>query len=123
MKPAVHNRPVQRRKIHRAVDVARAAVVLVVAAGTFGCATPDPRTPDQRASDQAIASQIHSALLADSNVYSSHINVDVKGGVVWLTGWVTSAEESQAAVGDISAVPGVRRVVDQVELMDWMVHW
>ena len=102
---------------------ARGAVIaLAVALGTLACSTPDRRTAEERAADQAVAAQVEAALLADQNIYARHIDVDAKGGVVWLTGWVLSADESRVAVQTSAAVPGVRRVVDGVEVKDYFPH-
>jgi len=103
--------------------VLRAAVWLALAFGAVACSTPDPRTEEERAADQAIAGQVRGALLADANLYANHIDVNARRGVVWLTGWVTSSEESRAAVRDSETVPGVQRVVDQIEVVDWSVHY
>ena len=101
----------------------RAAVALVSAVGAVACATPDRRTEQEVAADKALVDQVHDALRADTNLYAAHINVDAKRGVVWLSGFVDSADQDRAASVDSQAVPGVQRVVDQLEVMDWMPHW
>jgi len=106
----------------RAGGVRGAVIALAVALSTLACSTPDRRTAEERAADQAIAAQVEAALLADQNIYARHIDIDAKGGVVWLTGWVLSADESRAAVQTSAAVPGVRRVVDGVEVKDYFPH-
>jgi osmotically-inducible protein OsmY len=98
--------------------IAVLALVLVAS-----CSTTPRRTEDERAADQSLADQVHNALLADADLYAAHINVEARAGVVWLTGWVTSATDSQLADRDSKAVPGVQRVVDQIEVVDWMPHW
>ena len=118
----VHHSAGKPRKPGRAA-VLRAAVWLALAFGAVACSTPDPRTEEERAADQAIAGQVRGALLADANLYANHIDVNARRGVVWLTGWVTSSEESRAAVRDSETVPGVQRVVDQIEVVDWSVHY
>jgi len=112
-----------RRKALRARGLLRAAVCCAVAIGVVACAAPDHRSAEERAADQAIVSQVRSALLADADLYAEHIDVCARGGVVWLTGWVTSAEEAGAASRDSRSVPGVQRVINQIDLMDWMVHY
>lgn len=87
------------------------------------CATPDPRTEEQRAADRAVEAQVRAALHADADLYAAHIDVQTRYGVVWLTGWVVTADESKLAVRDSQSVPGVQRVVDQIELMDWETHY
>jgi len=100
---------------------ARAAIELALAIGILACST-DHRTEQERAADQSLADQVHDALRADTNLYAAHIGVDAKNGVVWLTGFVTSAEQARAASRDVRSVSGVRSVVDQIEIDDWMPH-
>ena len=101
----------------------RAALVCALAIGVSSCATRDPRTADEKAEDQSIVGRVQVALQADPKVYSEHIDINSKRGVVWLTGWVTSADESAAAVRDTQAVPGVKRVINEMDLMEWTTHY
>jgi osmotically-inducible protein OsmY len=102
---------------------ARVTVCLLLALSVAACSTPDRRTEDQRAADRSLAEQVHKALLADADLYSAHIDVQARSGVVWLTGWVTSADEARAARQDTKAVPGVQSVVDQIDINDWTTHY
>jgi osmotically-inducible protein OsmY len=99
--------------------ILRAVVLSALAVGAVACSTPDPRTPEERAADQAIASEVKSTLRADADLYAPHIDVNTRRGVVWLTGWVGTAGQAQAAVRDTQAVPGVKKVVNQIDVMDW----
>jgi osmotically-inducible protein OsmY len=99
-----------------------AAVALAAVLCASGCSTPDRRTAQERVADQAIAAQVEAALGADQGVYSQHIDIDARRGVVWLTGWVLSANEEKEAVRTSAAVPGVRRVVDGLEVKDYFPH-
>ena len=102
---------------------ARVGMLLTTMIVAAACATRDPRTEEQRAADRAVETQVHAALRADADLYAAHIDVQARQGVVRLTGWVVSADESKLAERDSQSVPGVQRVVDQLELMDWEPHY
>lgn len=110
-------------KADPAPRAARAAVALAAALGIVACATTDKRTEAEKAADSSLAKQVREALHADSNLYAEHIQVDARGGVVWLTGFVDSDSQSTLASSDSQAVPGVRRVIDQIEIGDLMPNF
>jgi len=123
-KPRIESDPRDRRCRPAGVTRAwRAAILFSAALGMWSCATPDRRTAEEKATDRSIADEVEVALQADPDIYAYHIDVSARRGVVWLTGWVTSAEEADAAVRDSRAVPGVKRVVNEMDLMDWTVHY
>jgi osmotically-inducible protein OsmY len=95
-----------------------AAVVLAAALAVFGCSTPDTRTGEERAADRALADRVVAALKADSYAYAEHVTVDANRGVVRLTGQVADDSALRDALRISSAVPGVRRVDDQLEIID-----
>jgi osmotically-inducible protein OsmY len=106
----------------RVLGLARAAALAAAALGLFGCATPDRRSAEERTSDGAIVARVEAALNADPEVYTHHIDIESKRGVVWLTGWVLSADDSRRAVSTTASVPGVVRVVDGIEVKDYFPH-
>ena len=79
-----------------------AVVVSLVVAGCAGAPAPDP--PD---ADTALRSRVEAALAAARDVDADRIAVDVRSGVVWLTGQVASGTEQQSAGAIVRAVPGV----------------
>ncbi|HEX4586133.1 MAG TPA: BON domain-containing protein [Burkholderiaceae bacterium] len=100
----------------------RARAAWLVLAGTliaFACSAPDPRTAQERGADEAVAAQVEAALQSDDIIYARHIDVEARRGVVWLTGWVITADQARKAVIVASAVPGVQRVVDGIEVKDY----
>jgi osmotically-inducible protein OsmY len=112
-----------RQTNHLSAHALRLAGLFTIALAVSACSTADRRTQEEKAADRAIAEQVKAVLLADSNVYAEHIDIDAKRGVVWLSGWVSSADEKRAAASDTQSVPGVRRVVDGMEIMDWTTHY
>ena len=67
-------------------------------------------------SDSTIKRDVETALFYDSWVNSSRIRVDVKDGVVTLTGTVSSPYEKRAAGDDAWAIPGVRDVQNRLQI-------
>ena len=81
------------------------------------CSTSPRRSDAERAADAAAAAQVEAALAADSRIYARHIDVRVNRGVVHLAGYVWSDDEFLFAKHDAASVPGIRAVVNEMELM------
>jgi len=62
--------------------------------------------------DTVITSRVKAALLDDKDVKSGQINVETRGGIVSLGGFVTGEKVKQRAVEVAKGVSGVKRVVD-----------
>jgi osmotically-inducible protein OsmY len=71
----------------------------------------------ERAADAETADRVQAALFADPNIYARHIDIAVDRGVVRLGGYVWENEDFQRARSDAAAVPGVRSVLTEMELM------
>ena len=72
-----------------------------------------------RQPDQQLAEQVELALKSDRYVYAEHISVTSKDGVVTLQGMVGSEWDLISALDISSRVPGVRRVVDGLEIWEF----
>jgi osmotically-inducible protein OsmY len=96
-----------------------AALVLAAALVAFGCSTPDTRTEQERAADRALADRVVAAWKADPYAYGEHVMVEANRGVVRLSGQVANESELHDLLRISAAVPGVRRVVDQLEIIDF----
>jgi hyperosmotically inducible protein len=84
---------------------------------TGGCAeTATSDSTGQYVDDSAITAKIKKALLADSAVKSLEIKVETVKGVVQLSGFVDNSDQKSSAESDASAVPGVKRVVNNLIL-------
>jgi osmotically-inducible protein OsmY len=92
-------------------------LALIAASSVAACSTLPSRTPTERSADAAIAAEVESALLADPNIYARHIDVTVDRGVVELSGFVWTNQEYLLARNDAAAVPGVRAVNAQMDLL------
>src|SRR5438067_2984806 len=83
---------------------------LLLGLGILAGCTRAPR------SDAAIATDIQSKVNADSNVPTKQIQVQADKGVVTLSGTVQSETERAAAANDAAQVPGVRTVVNNLQV-------
>ena len=93
-----------------------AAVAVAVLCGMAACASGPPKTDDQRAADKATVERVEAALGADKMLYGKHITVHADNGVVWLTGYVWDRPDFDQATAIAEGVPGVTRVVNDLEL-------
>jgi osmotically-inducible protein OsmY len=98
---------------------ARGAVALAAVVGLLSCSTPDTRTEAERAADRALVKNVELALRNERYVDADHIDVDVDRGIVRLSGKVGSDSDLREVLRVAAAVPGVRRVDDQLEIMDF----
>src|SRR5437016_6000766 len=64
----------------------------------------------------ALTAKIKSKMLLDDNLKAGPINVDTKGSVVTLRGFVGSAAERERAVRLAKETKGVTEVVDKLEI-------
>jgi osmotically-inducible protein OsmY len=92
------------------------ALLIVLAAAAGACAMVPQKSPEQAAADAATADRVYSALNADEVYYYRHVNVGVDNGVVQLSGYVWSTPAMYRAKQLAGQVPGVTRVVNQMEL-------
>jgi osmotically-inducible protein OsmY len=88
-----------------------AALLLIVgAAGATGCATIDPWT------DQRIEAEVKAQLVAEKDANLTRLGVVSTERTVHLIGRVVSDDQRARAGAIAQGVPGVRRVVNEVEV-------
>src|ERR1700721_937976 len=66
--------------------------------------------------DEKLNDEIKTAMKSDRYFYDYHVAVDTKNGVVTLRGLVFGAGEVPAAIRISKRIPGVKRVVNQLEI-------
>ena len=95
-----------------------AGVVAAVLCGVSACASiMGPHETDaQRSADKAMSERVEAALNADKGLFAKHITAEVNNGVVHLTGFVWETGDFEEAVYIASNVPGVTKVVNDLEL-------
>ena len=96
--------------------VPRAAVAVALLCGVAACASGPPKTDSQRQADKEMADRVEAALSADKMLYAKHITAHVDNGVVRLTGYVWETSDFDEARLVAEAVPGVTKVVNDLEL-------
>jgi len=91
------------------------ACAVAVLCGLSACASAPPKTDAQRQTDKVTAERVEAALSADKTLYGKHITVHADNGVVWLTGYVWDRPDFDQATSIAESVPGVTRVVNDLE--------
>ena len=91
------------------------ALAAAVVCGMAACAST-PKTDQQRQADAAMAERVEAALNGDRSLFAKHIVAHADNGVVRLTGYVWEAGDFEEAVYVASNVPGVTKVVNDMEL-------
>jgi osmotically-inducible protein OsmY len=82
----------------------------------IACSTSPPKSLEQVHADEAITDQVYAALNSDPIYYYRHVDVRVDGGVAQLSGYIWDTEALYRAKQIAASVPGVRRVVNKMEL-------
>jgi osmotically-inducible protein OsmY len=76
----------------------------------------EPSAEDTHPGDEALLEAVRRELKKDAATTSLDIDVFVRHGIVHLRGWVPGAEDVDNAEAVAERVPGVREVVDELEL-------
>ena len=93
-----------------------AGVALALLCGVAACASAPPKTDAQLQAGKVMAERVEAALNADKSLFAKHITAHADNGVVRLTGYVWEANDFQEATYIASNVPGVTKVVNDLEL-------
>ena len=103
-----------------------AIVLMGVACGTMTAAVAGEASRTQTRSleeivvtakrDEAIRLQVERALHDNPYFYDGHVTVTIKNGVVTLSGLVFDDWDLRTAKRIAKRVPGVRRVIDDIEI-------
>ena len=106
------------KKVTRKVTNTFATIgaLALVTASTGLAATSPFRPHSERRTDAVTAEQVYAALNADPIYYFRHVDVNVRDGVATLSGYVWDPQAIYRAQKIAARVPGVTRVVDQMEL-------
>ena len=93
-----------------------AGVVVAVLCGVAACASGPAKTDSQVQADKVMAERVEAALNADRSLFAKHITAHADNGVVRLTGYIWEASDFEEANYIASNVPGVTKVVNDLEL-------
>lgn len=93
-----------------------AGVAVAVLCGVAACAAGPAKTDTQVQADKVMAERVEAALSADKALFAKHITAHADNGVVRLTGYVWEPTDFEEANYIASNVPGVTKVVNDLEL-------
>ena len=93
-----------------------AGTAVAVLCGVAACTSGPPKTDAQRQADKETAERVETALSSDKVLYAKHIFVRADNGVVRLSGYVWEPSDFQLAIAIAENVPGVTKVVSDLEL-------
>ncbi|MFZ2169753.1 MAG: BON domain-containing protein [Methylococcaceae bacterium] len=89
----------------------RFLVILVLAISVVGCAGgPKHESTGEYVDDSAITTKVKTSILADSKLKTFQISVETFKGVVQLSGFVDSSDQSARAAELARTVKGVKMV-------------
>ena len=92
------------------------ATALVGGGAAVGSVAGDERTIGRHVDDVAIASKIDALLIAEKEMPSRWVSVEVVESVVWLTGYLPSQQHIDRAVYICRTVDGVRDVKSELHV-------
>ena len=94
-------------------------VALLTLTVSTGYAASLPLRPEtERQAARVTAEQVRDALATDPIHYFRHVDVSVRDGVATLSGYVWEPQDIYRARELTARVPGVVRVLNQIELKD-----
>ncbi len=96
--------------------VSYAGVAVALLCGVAACASAPAKSDAQEHADKVMAERVEAALSADRSLFAKHITAHADNGVVRLTGYVWEANDFEEATYIASSVPGVTKVVNDLEL-------
>lgn len=108
-------RPLRCRTARRAASTLLVLAVLLPLAGCKNyLASEEGRTVGEVTDDSAIHARVKGGLVLARGVPGWPIDVDVREGVVVLTGQVATEDQRTRAIGIARGVPGVKDVQDRL---------
>jgi osmotically-inducible protein OsmY len=97
--------------------VKRLAVTLVVLFFMTGCQAMTGQTMGENIDDSYITGAVKTQLASDKMVSLTRVEVETNNGVVYLTGQVQTAEQRSHIGSLASQVKGVKRVVNNLQVI------
>jgi osmotically-inducible protein OsmY len=82
----------------------------------LGCVSPPPESPQQQQADAEIAGRVHAALESDRMHLYIGLDVRVRAGVAYITALTFDPSARDQATEIARDVPGVTRVVNEIEV-------
>jgi hypothetical protein len=95
----------------------RLVLIALASCGVIACATQPPRSAAQQQADDATTQRVQAALAAQPDTNFSKVSVSTYDGVVHLGGLVWAGQDIYAAARVAGAVPGVKSVTNNIQLV------
>jgi len=99
----------------KSIPIRTSLIVAALVAGLAGCAGAGQKT-GTAVDDSAITTKVKTAMIRDSEVAASKINVETSQGTVHLSGTATSAREADKAEQIARNTPGVKAVKNDIRV-------
>ena len=96
----------------------RLAITLVVLFFMTGCQAMTGQTMGENIDDSYITGAVKTQLASDKLVSLTRVEVETNNGVVYLTGQVQTAEQRSHIGSLTSQVSGVKRVVNNLQVIN-----
>jgi len=96
----------------------RLAITLVVLFFMTGCQAMTGQTMGENIDDSYITGAVKTQLASDKLVSLTRVEVETNNGVVYLTGQVQTAEQRSHIGSLTSQVKGVKRVVNNLQVIN-----
>ncbi len=96
----------------------RLAMISIVLLFMTGCQAMTGQTMGETIDDSVITSSVKTQLASDKIGTLTRVGVETNNGVVFLTGQVKTAEQKSHIGSIASQVKGVRRVVNNLQVID-----
>jgi hyperosmotically inducible periplasmic protein len=96
----------------------RLAVTLVALFFMTGCQAMTGQTVGESMDDSVVTSSVKSQLATDKIATLTRVEVETNNGIVYLTGQVRTAEERSHIGSVVSQVKGVKRVVNNLQVIN-----
>jgi hyperosmotically inducible protein len=96
----------------------RLSVTLVILFFMTGCQAMTGQTMGEQIDDSYITGAVKTKLASDKLVSLTRVEIETNNGVVYLTGQVQSAEQRSHVGSVASQVKGVKRVVNNLQVIN-----
>jgi len=96
----------------------RLAITLVVLFFMTGCQAMTGQTMGENIDDSYITGAVKTQLASDKLVSLTRVEVETNNGIVYLTGQVQTAEQKSHIGSLASQVKGVKRVVNNLQVIN-----
>lgn len=92
------------------------SLMLACTVGLVSCTTMPPRTPAQIETNHRLEEAVRETLEKSPDIYAEHVDIEVDGGVVTLSGPMADDHELIETLRIARTVPGVTKVLNSLDI-------